>query len=243
LYLDAYNETWRWIGLVSRSLFCSPERWARAGWLALAVAFSSSAALAAPPALSPILPSCVPKRANSVVSLITYPEGTWASIRTCFRKTGTTDFYFVEMRNVGRGSYWAVLPRPEDATAAVDVFFAVMGVEGRETRTPLMTIPVTSPCGTTLTTEQARYAQNLVVGETAKNQFGLSVLGFLCDGVISRIDFAGKLRPDDACRIALIADAMGLGDEGKKLAPAVLLGGGATLIRSGDKGEASKPRP
>jgi hypothetical protein len=34
-----------------------------------------------------------------------------------------------------------------------------------------------------------------------------------------------------------------LGDEGKKLAPAVLLGGGATLIRSGDKGEASKPRP
>jgi hypothetical protein len=229
--------------LVGQSISCFPVRWARPAWLAVAVALCSSAALAAPPALSPLLPSCVPKRANSVVSLITNTEGTWASVRAYFRKTGTSDSYFVEMRNVGRGSYWAVLPRPEDATAAVDVFFAVMDVEGRETRTPPMTIPVISPCSTTLTTEQARYAQNLVVGETAKFQGGLSVLGFLCDGVISRIDVAGKLRPDDACRSTLIADAMGLGDGGKRTAPVVLLGGGATLIRASDKGEASKPRP
>lgn len=229
--------------MINRSLFCSPVRWARPGGLALAVALSSSAALAAPPALSPILPSCVPKRANSVVSLITHPEGTWSSVRTYFRKTGTIDFYFVEMRNAGRGSFWAVLPRPEDATAAVDVIFAVVDAEGRELRTPQVTIPVTSPCSTTLTAEQARFAQNLVVGETAKNQAGRSVVGFLCEGIISRIDVVGRLRPDDACRSALIGDAMGLGNEAKGMAPVILLGGGVTLIRPSDKVEASKPRP
>jgi hypothetical protein len=185
----------------------------------------------------------MPQRANSVVSLIAYPEGTWSSVRTYFRKTGTADFYFVESRNVGRGSYWAVLPRPEGATAAVDVFFALMDVEGRETRTPPTTILVTSPRSTTLTTEQTRYAQNLVVGETAKNQSGLSVLGFLCDGVISRMDAAGKLRPDDACRSVMIADAMGLGSDRKSMSPVIVTGGGVTLIRPGDKVEASKPRP
>jgi hypothetical protein len=188
------------------------------------------------------MPSCVPKRANSVVSLVTYPEGTWSSVRTYFRKTGTPDFYYVEMRSVERRSFWAALPRPEDATAAVDVVFAVMDADGREMRTPQVTIPVISPCNATLTGEQARFAQNLVVGETARVQTGLSVMGFLCEGVISRIDFAGKLRPDDVCRSVLIADAMAAAGE-KSLAPMVLTGGSATLIRPGDKGEASKPRP
>ena len=229
--------------MVGRRRARSPDRWVWLHRLGLAIVFSSSAAVAAPQALSPILPDCIPKRANAVISLITYPELTWSSVRTYFRKTGSADFYFVEMRGVGRGSFWAVLPRPEDATAAVDVIFAVKDAEGRETRTPPMTIPVTTSCSATLTTEQTRYAQNLVVGETAKEQTGLSVLGFLCDGVISRINFAGRLRPDDACRSEMIADAMGAGDQGKALAPLVLLGGGATLIRPGDKGEASKPRP
>ena len=47
-------------------------------------------------------------------------------------------------------------------------------------------------------------ANNLTVGETVEPQQGRKVLGFLCDGVVTRINFQGIMRPDEICRGCVI---------------------------------------
>jgi hypothetical protein len=63
---------------------------------------------------------------------------------------------------------------------------------------------VTKTCAATLNDEQKKVAQNLVVGETTVDQHNRDILGFACVGVVSRIDVIGVLRPDEACRKALM---------------------------------------
>jgi len=181
-----------------------------------------------------------------VINLSATPETGWSSVRTYFRKAGSPEFYYVEMRSAGRGKYWAALPRPEESTTSVEVQMAVRDVEGKETRTPVQKVPVTTSCSLSLTPEQNGYAQNLVVGETAPNQAGQVVAGFLCEGVISRIDAGGNLKPDDSCRRILMAEGAAAADEEnrRRLIPLIILGGGGVaLVSHKEPPEASKPRP
>jgi hypothetical protein len=214
-------------------------------WLGLTAVLWSAAALAAPPSLTPAIPGCLPAEGNGVISLQVKPENGWSSVRLYFRKVGSPFFYFLEMRSAGSGVYWAVLPRPDDTTTAVEVRLSVKDADGNETTTAVQKIPVTTSCDTVLTLEQSRYAQNLVVGETMENQAGLVLTGFLCDGVISRIDSRGMLKPDESCRRVLMIDAATAEQQNKQgLLPIILLaGGGATIIRPAEPPEASKPRP
>jgi hypothetical protein len=192
------------------------------------------------------VPNCAPTRGNSVISLSTTPETGWSLVRTYFRKAGSSDFYHVEMRSAGRGKYWAALPRPEESTTTVEVQMAVRDAEGKETRTPLQKVPVTPSCSLNLTPEQNGYAQNLVVGETVPSQAGQFVAGFLCEGVISRIDASGNLKPDDSCRMVLMTEAAVAADEENRrrlMPPTNLGGGGVALSRHQESSEASQPRP
>jgi hypothetical protein len=214
-------------------------------WLALAAMLWSASALATPPILTPTIPSCLPAEGNGVISLQVMPENGWSSVRLYFRKAGSAVFYFLEMRFAGNGVYWAVLPRPDDTATAVEAQLAVKDADGNETYTPIRKLPVTTLCDAVLTPEQSRYAQNLVVGETAENQAGLVLTGFLCDGVISRIDSRGTLKPDESCRRVLMIDAATAEQQNKQaLIPIILVaGGGATIISPAEPPEASKPRP
>ena len=66
--------------------------------------------------------------------------------------------------------------------------------------------PLTTPSGTVeLTDKQRGVAENLTVGETTYEQVGLEVDGFLCDGIVSRINPDGILRGDELCRACVIA--------------------------------------
>lgn len=212
--------------------------------LALWGLLPAAVAIAAPPTLSPHVPSCVQRLSNSVIELSVQPETGWSSVRLYFRKTGSQDFYFLEMRSAGKGVYWAALPRPEDATTAVELQLSVKDGEGEEDRAPMQKVPVVSPCRTVLTKEESTYAQNLVVGETMPSQAGLVVSGFVCEGIISRINASGRLQPDEVCRRVQMAYAIAEQEENRKgLLPVVPVGGGSTIIRQTEKTEASKPRP
>jgi hypothetical protein len=226
------------VGRCASRVRCRSPRWPR---VATAALIGVASVCGGAETMTPGIPPCIPVRGNSIVSLSVSPETGWSSVRTYFRKAGSPDFYYVEMRSAGQGRYWAALPRPEESTATVEVQMAVRDVEGKETRAPLDKIPVTTSCGQTLTSEQNGYAQNLVVGETLPSQEGEVVSGFLCDGVISRIDSGGNLRPDEACRKALMAAAA---QNRKIIIPLIILGaGGIVYVTHREPPEASQAHP
>lgn len=188
---------------------------ARATWplaallAAVAIVLGSAVAQAAPPVMTPSVPTCMAKDRNSLVSLKVQPETGWSSVRAYFRKAGSPDFYFLEMRSDGAGNYWAVLPRPESGTTVVDIQFAVTDIEGNQTRSPLQQVNVLADCTASLSPGQEQFARNLVVGETAVLQAGEPLLGWQCTGVVSRIGVSGQMRYDDTCRSQVIAAALG----------------------------------
>jgi hypothetical protein len=195
------------------------------------------------PLIYATFPSCIQKGENSVVTATVTPPTGWSSVRVYFRRIGTQDFYYLEMRSAGDGQYWAVLPKPEDIPAGVEARVAVKDADGRETTGPVQSIIVTPECKTFLSPDQWRYSQNLVVGETATSQQGKRVLEFLCDGIISRIDAAGQLRQDNECRKAVIAAAAG-GSTGKFLVPlgiGLVVGGGAVAVIKNHEKEPASP--
>jgi hypothetical protein len=178
-----------------------------------------------------------------VINLSIRPESGWSSVRTYFRKSGSPDFYYVELRSAGQGKYWAALPRPEESTVTVEVQMAVRDAEGKESRTPIQNVPVTTSCSWSLSPEQYGFAQNLVVGETSPSQTGQVIAGFLCDGVISRIDASGNLKPDESCRRVEMLKAAAASDRPRLIPLIILGGGGVALIKHKEPPEASQPRP
>ncbi len=212
------------------------------------VAGMSSDLLAETPKIAMGVPKCVPRNGNSVVTATVSPETGWSSVRTYFRKVGTKDFYWLEMRNEGAGAYWAVLPKPEESTIAVEMQIAVLDAEGKETRGPLQKASISSPCQVAFTPAQTERASNLVVGETAADQKGGGVFGFKCDGIISRIDARGALTADDYCRKSALA--MAAADRAGKglvlpliLAGSVGAGAGYAAVKNDEEFDCSSCRP
>lgn len=201
----------------------------------------------AAPVITVMAPSCLPPQANGVVTATVQPATGLSSVRAYFRKGGLPDFYYLEMRAATGGAYWVVLPRPEDATKSVEYQIAVRDGDNQETRSDLKKVDVVASCKPVLTADQNRAAQNLVVGEMIADQKGKSVVGFLCPGIVSRIDAKGEMRNDEYCRKVVIAETAAAG-EGKRnlLVPLVIVGGAGAavaIIKHNEKGEASKPRP
>ncbi len=195
-----------------------------------AVTFAVSASLhAQTAAIIPGFPTCMPEEGNSVVTAKLVPEHGWATVRTYFRELGSNDWYWVEARNESKGAYWGVLPRPEDETTVVEMQIVAKDADGKETRTPIQKVNVTSSCKPVFTPPQNHLAQNLVVGETIIGQRDKEVLGFICPGIISRVDYTGELKPDEYCRKAAILMAASAQNKAA-LIPLLVLGGGGGVI-------------
>jgi len=169
------------------------------GVVGIAVFTGGMAAAAGPPKIMPVLPQCLPQCGNAVVSAIITPPSGWASVRVYFREKGEKDYYYLEMRAESGGQYWVVLPKPLCKTKKVEIYLTAKDASGNVTISPVAKIDVKSDCKVTLTPEQYRYAQNLVVGETTPAQKGNRIVGFCCEGVVSRIDSTGALLNDEYC--------------------------------------------
>lgn len=222
---------------------------------------------------------CLPLDGNGVVTATVTPDLGSLSVRLYFRRLSVEveDFYYVEMRPGGNGSYWSPFPDPEDQPATkkslknaseeewakwwkakeasdhrdpnddlnkqtireraslgkiekrawmtrqqdadlqrwldrlknepAEYYVAVYDTSGRLLdKSEMRVVEVKKDnCPVSLTPQQEGYAQNLVVGETRDWQAGKSVFHWECDGIVTRIDPQGVMRPDDACRACVIA--------------------------------------
>jgi hypothetical protein len=180
---------------------------------------------------------CIPNNDNGVVRTTVRPEIAGAEVRLYFRWEEHGPFYYVLMEAAGDGLYWATPPKPTDENHQVEVYVAQVNPAGQEvgTASEPMLIPVTRDCDVRLDTHERGMAENLVVGETDPEQMDRDVWGFLCDGIISRIDPEGVLRADGICRRCIVA----WWDKPESLVPAAVLLGGGTSISI----EASPSRP
>jgi hypothetical protein len=88
-----------------------------------------------------------------------------------------------------------------------EYFAAVVAPDGTMlARSPILATSVTDDCEVELDLRQQGMADNLVIGETAvwQEEAG-EVFHWLCDGIVSRVDFAGILRVDRKCRVCIVA--------------------------------------
>ena len=209
--------------------------------LALAALPASVHAQAPPASAAPGIAvhevECIPNNDNGVVQATVRPEIGGAEVRLYFRWEEHGPFYYVVMEAAGDGLYWATPPKPIDENDQVEVYVTQVNPAGQEvgTRSEVARIPVTEDCDVRLTVHERGMAQNLVVGETDPEQIDRDVWGFLCDGIISRIDPEGVLRADGICRRCIVA----WWDKPEALVPAAVLLGGGTSTRI----EASPSRP
>jgi hypothetical protein len=171
-------------------------------------------------------PSCVPQEDNGVVwGNATATPG--QTVRLYFRWKDHEDFYWVAMEPEAGGRFWATPPKPEKRNEQVELYSALVDPDGRivarsASQSASQVVKVTRDCKVQLNTKQLGVAQNLTVGETSPKQEGKKVLGFLCDGVVTRVNYESIRRADGVCRSCVIAWWQRKG----VIIPAALLGGG-----------------
>ncbi len=168
----------------------------------------AAAARAEVPMISVDPTACLPAEDNGVVTAKVTPEVGGTLVRLYFRWKDRGDNYYVPMTGKGDGRYWTVLPKPERRNELVEYYGAVVMPDGKEiSRSKIAEVRVKdrSDCKTPLTEKEIGLAANLVIGETVQPQNRRSVLGFLCDGIVSRIDARGVLHADDLCRTCVVA--------------------------------------
>ncbi len=149
---------------------------------------------------------CLPEAENGVIYSTVAPEIGGTSTRLFFRWEEDEDFYYVLMETEGGGGYWGVPAKPDPNNEVVEYYVAVVDPAGQVlAKSAAQFSPVDDDCEVELTPKQQGVADNLTVGETTAEQIGLEVDGFLCDGVVSRINHEGVLRGDEFCRACVIA--------------------------------------
>ena len=91
---------------------------------------------------------------------------------------------------------------------AVEYYVAVVDPTGAEVardETRLTEVRDRDDCVVGLTRHEFGLSQSLVVGETLESQKNREVYHWLCDGIVSRVDFEDVLRPDALCRACVVA--------------------------------------
>lgn len=158
-----------------------------------AISVSIAPIATAAPAISHVPASCVP--AGGQTKLIATGEGL-ASARVFFKAEGAATEYYVEMLQ-GADGFWAVLPAPNPGVAAVSYRIVGRDANGAETTVEGGRVPVSPACASfTLTPDEQRVANNLVIGQTTQE---VSLHGFSCEGVANTITLNGEMRPFNEC--------------------------------------------
>lgn len=185
--------------------------------------------------------SCFKSADNQVVRATTAGEPGGASGRLYFQWSDHPEYYWVDLEHDGPGRFWATPPKPETRNKEVEYYGALLDAAGHEiARSPVRKTKVTSDCQPKLTPQQVGAAQNLVIGETSTKQKDNRVLGFLCDGIVTRVNPENVRRIDDKCRTCVVAWWM----RKELLIPVVGAAGIGTVTSIAiDKPEPSPSRP
>jgi hypothetical protein len=183
-------------------------------------------------------PSCVPMEDNGLVHATATGVAPGLAPRLYFRWMEHEDFYWVALEAEPGGRFWATPPKPERRNDHLEYYGALVDPTGKVVaRSPSQTVPVTSDCKLQLSPKERGVAENLTVGETSPKQQGKKVLAFLCDGVVTRVNYAGLRRSDEVCRACVIT----FFDRKAVLIPAVA--GIAGVIITEPQPEPSPSRP
>lgn len=170
-------------------------------WIAGGLVLACAAAQAQ--SISVVEPSCIPRKGNGVVRAAIIPDpSVGQSPRLYFRWKNHTPgpFYWVPLEVEPGSQYWSVLPRPEERNNEVEFYAAVVDAAGKVlSRSETKLVKVRSDCRVPLNPREQGVAENLIVGETAPEQYRRKVLGFLCPGLKIRIDHRGVRRSDEQC--------------------------------------------
>jgi len=173
--------------------------------LATAVLFAASSPVLAQ-SISLAEQSCLPVERNAVVRATAAGAPAGGSARLYFRWKAHGEFYWSAMESDGGGRYWTTPPKPRKQNDMVEEYAALVDDGGREiARSEMRSVPVKSDCRTDLSPKEHGVAENLTIGETAPAQQGKDVLGFLCDGIVTRVNPLGIRRADEACRACVVA--------------------------------------
>jgi hypothetical protein len=88
-----------------------------------------------------------------------------------------------------------------------EYYGAVVDPSGRVLAvSPMRVAPVEDRCPVQLTPQQQGFAHNLVIGETAPwQQRGERPFHWLCDHVVTRVNYQNILRADEVCRACVVA--------------------------------------
>lgn len=93
----------------------------------------------------------------------------------------------------------------EQTNEPAEVYAAVFdGAGNRLSLSPTRVAPVQADCPVALSREEAGYADNLLLGETALWQQDEEPFHWLCDGIVSRRNPFEILRPDGICRACIV---------------------------------------
>lgn len=172
----------------------------RSAIFALALGWAVAAG-AQTPAITVDKAACVPTEANGVINATIQPEIGGTAPRLYFRWDQHGAMYYVDLFAAGGGKYWGIPAKPEARTAEIEYYVAVVDPAGKTLgKSENLLSPVRDDCAVELTPKQIGVANNLTVGETVPAQQGRRVLGFLCDGVVTRVSYEGIMRPDEICR-------------------------------------------
>jgi hypothetical protein len=153
--------------------------------------------------------SCFRFADNQVVNATTVGEPGGATTRLYFQWTDHPYYYWVDFEHDaagGPGHYWVTPPKPETRNKEVEYYATLLDGAGHEiARSPILKSKVTSDCQVKLTPQQLGAAQNLTIGETSARQTKNRVNGFLCDGIVTRVNPENIKRADETCRTCVIA--------------------------------------
>jgi hypothetical protein len=122
-----------------------------------------------------------------------------------------------------------------------EYYIAVVDISGAEVaRTPTSLVEVRDPddCAAGLNPFEVGQARNLAIGETTELQQGREVYHWLCDGIVSRVDFEGILREDEYCRACVVAAWLPVVPAG-----AALIAGSVVVPREPPRASEVQPTP
>lgn len=157
----------------------------------------------APPLVTPV-PCATPGVNPRVTAQIPASLTNGYRPRVFFRANGQTAEYYVEMQRGANGMWWAILPAVDTGTASITYRVGALDSSKNWVTSAPITTPTSATCPTvTLTPEEQRQAQNIVLGMTTTQP--PVPTGFSCRGVVSVITADGQMRPATECRAVLAA--------------------------------------
>jgi hypothetical protein len=208
-------------------------------WIAVLLLTALRAGAQSPSSITVEQAPCFRVGDNQVVHGTAAGEAAGGTARLYFRWQERGGFYWVEMEHDGAaGRFWAVPPKPEKRNPQIEYYGALLDAAGHEiARSQPHKVEVKEDCHVELTPQQRGVAQNLTVGETSAAQTKGEVMGFMCDGVVTRVNPQNVRRADDFCRTCVVA----WWKKTEVLIPALAAGGVTTVIV--DQPEPSPSRP